>query len=312
MSKIIQKRKNKKRTLWALLLLLISIVIIIGCAFALLSDTTVALFTGKAGTLKLEIKEQSKTMVQYYTKNGTEYSDVHEGHINNLNPGDIIDTGFTVINKGNKSAVVRTILTFKVIGTDIPEDILNNLYIIPYDVDNLLTQRTAIRGGALDEAIELVLDEEASTSGIQVYKYVVDQAGIQILNGGIDFPNREIELNGVDEFLARYLIYFDFNAGNEYQKINIEINIKVEAMQYRNNTEENWGFVDEEDISIGDKLIPTLTYNYDSWTNNNVLVTLTFNKPATITNNGGNNTFLFTDNGSFAFNWSDSLRKFWN
>jgi hypothetical protein len=55
--------------------------------------------------------------------------------------------------------------------------------------------------------------------------------------------------------------------------------------------------------------IPRITYNPTgpAWTNQNVVATIDFNKSGvSITNNGGNTQYIFTDNGIFTFNYRDT------
>ena len=66
-----------------------------------------------------------------------------------------------------------------------------------------------------------------------------------------------------------------------------------------------------------DKVIPTAsilynptTWSYISW---NIVATLTgYSKNITITNNGGLNTYTFTGNGSFIFNFVDAAGNIWS
>ena len=61
-------------------------------------------------------------------------------------------------------------------------------------------------------------------------------------------------------------------------------------------------------VSIIDKTVPQgiITYSTTSPTNGNVTASIEFDKAnVTITNNEGNNTYTFTDNGSFTFEFID-------
>jgi len=57
-----------------------------------------------------------------------------------------------------------------------------------------------------------------------------------------------------------------------------------------------------------DKTAPTATVAYSTTapTNGNVVATITPNEPVTITNNGGSNSYTFTVNGSFTFEFKDA------
>lgn len=59
-----------------------------------------------------------------------------------------------------------------------------------------------------------------------------------------------------------------------------------------------------------DQTPPTATIEYlpSSWTNGNVIATLTgFNEPVTITNNGGSGVYTFTSSGTFTFTFEDHV-----
>ncbi|HPK63116.1 MAG TPA: hypothetical protein PK426_11785, partial [Spirochaetota bacterium] len=70
----------------------------------------------------------------------------------------------------------------------------------------------------------------------------------------------------------------------------------------------------EEVIYIGDRggesdtTAPTATVAYSTTapTNGNVIATMTASEPVTITNNGGSNSYTFTVNGSFTFEFKDA------
>ena len=56
-----------------------------------------------------------------------------------------------------------------------------------------------------------------------------------------------------------------------------------------------------------EELISTISYDYTELTNQNVTATITFNKEdVTITNNEGNNEYVFEENGTFTFEYMDS------
>jgi|GEM_PF-7055766 len=70
------------------------------------------------------------------------------------------------------------------------------------------------------------------------------------------------------------------------------------------------GNVTKQTVSITniDKVAPTGTVNYSttSLVNTNVVATLDTSEPVTITNNNGSNTYTFTQNGSFTFEFKDA------
>lgn len=231
------KRQKNKKVYLSLLLLLISVAIIIGFSVAFFSDIVITELFATIGTLKLDFKD--KVGKQYYTIGNTEHYIEFEETIENLNPGDIAEFGYKVINLGNKSAFVKTKLTITVTANSIPEDILEYLYLFSYDASNPVAQRANIREDMLDGALELVLIDD-TVPGTQVYEGIIDNNIVNILNGKEGSIGREIEEYGRDEFLAKYLLYLSYNAENEYQGIQIDFDVNVESVQYRNNTDMEW------------------------------------------------------------------------
>jgi len=67
------------------------------------------------------------------------------------------------------------------------------------------------------------------------------------------------------------------------------------------------GNADNTTLAIAAPLKGTITYNpsNETPTNQDITVTITFNRPATITNNEGKNTYTFTENGEFTFEFTD-------
>lgn len=251
-----QKRKLRIKRRCGLLLLFISMIVIIVSSFALFSDTGIVAFSATVGTLRLNI--QKKANSKYSMIGGVENVTAYDNHIEALSPGDIIDIGYTAINEGSKSVFLRTTITFTIDGENIPDDVLDNFYIVPYSEDEPQSQRAALRAGALSNSLTLI-QKDNSTEELQVYEYAMDSEDFKILNGNINLPKREVEDNGIDEFIAKYLLYFDSSAQNEYQGINIEIDVKVEASQYRNNENMVWQIVEDDNTLIGEALdIPVI------------------------------------------------------
>lgn len=233
--KRVKKEKNR-RVFLSLFLLLISIVIITGFSLGFFSDFINGITSTTAGNLKLDFIDKEEK--QYYVTEDIEYCR-EESDIESIKPGHIIEFGYKAINLGNKSAFVKTIITITVTGDSIPEDILNYLYLFQYDANNPEEQRVDIRDGILNGVLELILIDD-TVPGVQKYEYIMGNDGIMILNGKEGLAGQEVEEYGIDEFLAKYLLYFDSTAGAEYQGISIAFDVQVEAVQYRNNKKEGW------------------------------------------------------------------------
>ncbi len=69
----------------------------------------------------------------------------------------------------------------------------------------------------------------------------------------------------------------------------------------------NDGIAKNSALVIEEELRADITYSTEESTNQDVIAEITFNKATvTITNNGGNNTYTFADNGTFTFEFEDS------
>lgn len=244
-----RREKKDKKVLLIILLLLLSIAIIVGTAFAFFSDYVTTGFSGTTGTIKLD--KGTETKLQYFTRGGTEESKPFTTSIGNLNPGDIVDAGFSVTNKGNKSAHIRDKITVTVSvsdPSDMPSDITDKLIVYSYDSANEAAQRSDIRNGNDSAYTKMTLTKNNTLSTTTSFVYEYELATPSIMDGVGTDP--ETEAGGISSFNARYLLYFNKAAGNEYQKLSISYGIRVEAMQYRNNTTPNWTEVAASTVTI--------------------------------------------------------------
>jgi len=218
------KKKNSKTIIFAVLLFLLAIVLLIEWQFAFFSDFVSTNITGTAGTL--DLTSSSVTATRYYMQGGTEGSDTGTT-IANLNPGDIVDVSYTVLNEGNKSAWTRDVLTLTLganyTGVTIPP-VSGAFELYPSTATN-----ANIRAGTATPLITATV-----TNGFQ---YATD--GSTIING--TGTGAETETGGQTGPIAvSYKLYFKPTAGNEYQQVAITYEVKTQAMQYRNNPTPDW------------------------------------------------------------------------
>jgi len=243
------ERKNKK-TLLALLVLLVAIAIIIGSSLAFFTDIISSNIQGTAGTLGIEMGTITKT--QYYSKmvSGTPTAYGTALAADNLNPGDYILLDFEVESLGTKSAWVRAnvgAITGK------PSDDNKNtpptsgeitaafkLFAIP-DLSVAIGGTTYASVDAYLKAVAL-----GATGTVEALVPVSSgPAAADVISG-----SEEADGTGTTKQM-QYVLYFDKTVGNNFQGLEIEFKIDVEAMQYRNNTNPTWTGIAEAKFDFG-------------------------------------------------------------
>lgn len=220
-----REQKKSKKTLLALLILLIAIAIIIGTSLAFFSSTGLVSFAGKAGTLTISVNGGDEALTgaqQYFTKGGV--ADVQDFTANNMNPGDYIYIPITVENTGSKSAWVKAVLgditvTAKDGTTDLSDGGMFTLLAIP----------SSIPAGTEDAYIKAQI--ETATPAFD------DVANLDtVLSGSAEDDNPNHDTSAT----LRYIVYFDKEAGNEYQGATVNFDVNVQALQYRNTGDTDW------------------------------------------------------------------------
>lgn len=149
--------------------------------------------------------------------------------------------GYNVTNLGGASSHIRDkiILSIEVDNaSDMPTDILNTLKIYVCDSENLSEQRENIREGNDSEYTRVVLTKNNSLSTATSFIYEYEMEASSIMNGV--GAKADIEIGGISNFDTRYILYFDKDANSNYQKASITYEVRVEAIQYRNNHTPNW------------------------------------------------------------------------
>lgn len=217
--------KNKKNKI-SLLVGGASIAILGAGSLALFSDRAATGVTGKAGTLGIDVNSFDMT---------------NKG---NINPGDNDekvsekasttphDITFNVENTGNKSVRTRHTLLVSLKGEN---GVLN-----PSVVSVLKAKGQELEGKEYLDAEGKVTDAEKAVA----IKYVVLS---DVINGTGD--NAEVETDGKDAKQSyKYLLKMDKDAKNEYQGADLNIDLIVDAIQFRNTTEEDWTNVSKETI----------------------------------------------------------------
>jgi len=233
-----ERTERKKKNRIAILILLLAVIILTGASIAFFSDFVTGEVSGTAGTL--DLRSANAGAVRHYTQGGVEKADTATTTITNLNPGDILDVGHEISNAGNKSAWMRNLLTITV-GEN-HADVQQNAG--AFLVYASTTSNADIRSGT---ATPLAVVTSGSDSEI-----ITHTGTASVINGtglGAETETAASGQNG--PVSASYKVYFKSTAGNEYQKIDLSIAIKTEAIQYRNNTTADWTAITTTEFTIG-------------------------------------------------------------
>ena len=155
-----KKRKNSKTK--TAMLLLVALMATIGVSLALFSDFMLGLLTGTAGTLDIENPIGAEMRItRHHMVSGTERSDTAD-EITIINPGDIIEIRYGIVNRGNKSAWIRDILTLEILlsGTTITTP-------NAFELHPLGTSRSDIREGI---AIPIAISEVDNSGTVTFFR----------------------------------------------------------------------------------------------------------------------------------------------
>lgn len=228
-----QKQKKFKRNLcFALVIALM--VSIIGASLAYFTDNVVMSTTGSVGTLAVEIENNINLL-------DSQGRDI-------LNPGDLRNVDFTVVNMGNKSIDARTTVALSLYdyaghpmnfsGTNTTQSEYD-LYKID-DVQLIEGYGYVPKDGATPlESKEII--------GGKIF-YTLETS----LNGNASMYDEAELIEGIDKYEKdySYVLIFKAEAGNKFQDSTIIIDILTEAKQHE-NTGDNWEFIGSERFGQG-------------------------------------------------------------
>ncbi|MCL2354837.1 MAG: hypothetical protein FWC68_02990 [Oscillospiraceae bacterium] len=243
-----EKRRKEYKSRLAILLLVFAMFIIVGSMLALFSDFVLGQLFGTAGTLNINITTRTEK-TRYHMIGGDEHSQTDD-EIQNLNPGDIIEIVYGITNEGNKSAWIRTLMNFT-IGINAQ----GNQPITPgaFRLYPLTANRNDIRAGTAGTPLAI-----STPLG---FNFISE---VEIINGGLDTTAREVEISGLEgEQIIGFQIYFVSTAPMEYQGVSLTSQIKVQAMQYRNNSNPEWQNVVSKEFILGEPQIVSRVATWD-------------------------------------------------
>lgn len=181
--------------------------------------------------------------------------------------------------------------------------------------------------GNLTDKIKITNPVDTSKLGIYTISYnVKDKAGNESATVTrtvkvIDTVKPVVNVNGeATVTIERGSTYLDAGAtssdnydGNLTSKITVKsdvdtANIGTYTVTYSVSDASNNYAIATRTVKVIDTVSPTAKVSYDvtTLTNGNVMVTMTPSEPITVTNNGGLVNHVFTNNGSFTFEFADA------
>jgi hypothetical protein len=230
---MVQQKNNEKRRRKAVIgvvSLVAAVAMLVGVGYAYFSDVISGGGTATAGTLDIS---GTVTMAQ----NGV---DVGGTSVTNLNPGDVISfTNSNVVNNGTKSAWIREVVQFTAIsntnntanGAAANSQIGNladYLWVCTTTTSQatLISASNAVGGFAANKPADCVAADTTTAFGAKTTYTTAD-----VING-----SAEADGTWASATATMPVIYFDAAAPNAAQNGNATFTVKIQALQYRNNT----------------------------------------------------------------------------
>ena len=201
-------------------------------SFALFTDTASISGATKAGNLSIGI-DATDIDTQLTNK---------EFNVKNFNPGDTEDMTYTIKNTGNKAEYVMDTVTLTVT----PSPSYKNEAGKVTDTSKLPIQIKGNKDTAAVTVDEITVNEDGSYT---------------IVYHGSNKDNTKGELSGTGTFaevladhtefslVRNYQLTFDKSAGNFYQDCDVQVGVKVDAVQHANNTGDFTNIVAEDVVT---------------------------------------------------------------
>lgn len=258
---------NKKLRIAVIATIAVVILLAVG-VFALFSDYDEGKTDGKIGTVGVELVANSEgdkvTLSNDENINPGDYDPNNPGGSKNpvptnpdgspsdpnkppARPGTPHDLEFTVRAKGNKSEVTRNRIIIVVSDSPNPNDKNANLYdpspfkLLEFDTDNELVVRSDIKEDGKLKAIQYIVKGHVF-NGVGTGAEIEDPA--EVLKQGYTIGDAKGQS-------YKYKLMMDRNADNTYQGLYVHIQVIVEAMQYRNSTDNDWEVIGNTTVTLG-------------------------------------------------------------
>lgn len=255
--------KSSKKLLIALCVAVLTVVVLIGSAFALFTDTEQGAAQGMAGTvdLKLEVSDLEN-------KCNINPGDHDPSNPPGSNKGTNHSLVFKVTNNGSKSVYNRNVIVLSLKDQQ-NKGWLDARVIRLYETTSAVSDNTKVIGKEVakkyyvkDDYTEIAATIDGSGVDVTVLpagakiiaiKYVIDKdknGKDQVLNGDPTKPLPEVETGYTSNSATyHYLFSMDRTADNTYQGANIKIDIISQAMQFRNAIAGDWQTIATKSIA---------------------------------------------------------------
>lgn len=216
--------------------------LVLGLGYAYFSDSALGEGSATAGTLDLTGALTVDHTTGLATDQWTATDVSPTGAVPNLNPGDLVRISGDLTNAGNKSAWIRAEVT----GTADPA-IAPYLYVyagetVPTQGQVLASADPTSLPGYLGTITELA-------AGKATTPLVIAGTG-----ANAEATAAESTTAAAGAYDANVVVYFDKAAANAAQNKPFSVDVDVQAVQYRNNTDAaavDWTTVDEGTIASG-------------------------------------------------------------
>lgn len=251
------RKSRRRKGIIGLLSIVVAALMMVGAGFAFFSDSITGNGGGTAGTLdltgNLALSHTNGESPDTFVTTGITTDGSGNQSVANINPGDVVKLDGTLTNAGNKSAWIRTNITPG--ATAAGADIAGNLYVysgesVPSQADLMAASQSANPGSALQN-----LDGYQGTvasltsSGYNSATQVINGTGANAETEAAASLPTGVTLTGTTgQYSANVEVYFDSNSPNADQNQSYSLNVKVQALQYRNNnsaipTDTQWASV---------------------------------------------------------------------
>ena len=213
-----EKEEKENRKSLPIVLFALGFLVIGGVSLAFFSDILLGEADVTAGSLDLQPATEGQDPIQFFL-NGSSTA-MTDPSIANFNPGDCVLVKGNAKNDGNKSAWVRSTIKLDGInGTTFTNDAV----------------KIAVGNHTLDETGVTWTSINSMSDGISTTPVILNGTGTAA----------ETETGGLSAYNAdAFTICFDPEATNEQQLKTADFDVRIEAVQYRNN---NTGTVDWSD-----------------------------------------------------------------
>ena len=234
--------RNNKKVVTALVVSVVALAVLISSSVALFTDAKEASLSGKAGTVKIALVDNSTKFTHKY-KNATAPNNINPGDNDPKNPDDanpgtdhIIE--FEVRNQGNKSVATRHMIVITA------SKVVDGTTVVMDPTMFFLADLSSGKPSKIEPKPENIIKDGSGKPIAVKYEFYPSD----IFNGV--GTNAEIETGGITNKAYQYHFAMDRNADNTYQGVDVKIDIIVEAMQYRNTTLTDWKAIASRTVTI--------------------------------------------------------------